>query len=119
MTRVLIVEDEPPAMRLMAWALQEAGMDVLLARDPEGAVALLTEESRCPDLIVLNSEASVDRKRAWVTKLRSLSQGARIIDLAEDAKSATHDTGADAYVTSPYRAITLVEEINQLLRTVK
>lgn len=119
MTSVLIVEDEPPAMRLMAWALQEAGMDVLLALDPEGAAELLTNESHCPDLIVLNSEAPVDRKRAWVTKLRSMSHGARIIDLAEDAKSAAHDTGADAYVESPYRAITLVEEIEQLLRIKK
>lgn len=119
MTHVLIVEDEPPAMRLMALALREAGMDVLLARDPEGAAAVLSEELRCPELIVLNSEASVDRKRAWVTTLRSLGHGARIIDLAEDAKSPAHDTGADAYVTSPYRAITLVEEINQLLGTAK
>lgn len=116
MTRALIVEDDAPAMRLMAWALEDAGMDVLLARDPEGATSLLVDEGLEPEVIVLNSQVSVARKSAWVSELRRLSHGARIIDLAKDATSPGHDTGADAYVTSPYRATMLVAQINQVLQ---
>ena len=54
--KVLVVDDEPDAVELIAFNLKNAGMDVVTADD--GREAMRKAESTHPDLIVLGRRAT-------------------------------------------------------------
>ncbi len=110
MASILIIEKEDPAMHLLAWGLTQEGYTVATASDPELVGA---KDALKPDVIVLNTGMSRDIKRLWVSTLRYLVEGVRVIDLTSDANDST-DSGADAYLTAPYRIDNLVEVMQRL-----
>ena len=52
MTKILIVDDEPPIIDVLAYNLKQAGYEVIIARDGEQAVAAARRDK--PDLIILD-----------------------------------------------------------------
>ena len=110
MTRVLLIENDAPRMRLMAWALREEGFDVSTATTSDAAG---TARDAQPAVIVFNTSEPSIEKAACIGQLRAASP-ARIIDLAEDATSPGHDSGADAYLELPVTAQQLIAAIQRL-----
>jgi len=49
---ILVVEDEPPLQKLLAYNLTAAGFEVAQAHDGEEAIVMLDE--RTPDLVLLD-----------------------------------------------------------------
>jgi DNA-binding response OmpR family regulator len=98
MEKVLVAEDDKPAMRLMAWALIEEGFQV-------AATSIADVESACreqqPDAVIINANLPDDKRRLVIAALRRAAPGAAVIDLvgADTARS-----GADAVLSPPYAA---------------
>jgi DNA-binding response OmpR family regulator len=110
LTRVLLIENDAPAMRLMAWALREEGFDVHTTTSDDAAQQAGEVQ---PHVIVFNTGEPDDAKRVCIEQLRSASE-ARIIDLGPASQSPRHESDADAYLNTPVTAQTLCETINRL-----
>jgi DNA-binding response OmpR family regulator len=108
--KVLVIEADKPAARLLAWGLSEEGdFDVITHGGvPEGDVLAAAR----PDVIVINTSMHADAKRSWINALRYVGPTSSIIDLVEDG---VHDTGADAYVLHPFGVAQLVAAIERVL----
>jgi CheY-like chemotaxis protein len=110
MPTVLVVENDVPAMRLMAWGLMEAGFEVAVAHVPEAMEHL---SHRRPDFVVFNTLKRTDEKAQLVARFRDLSPASRIIDVAV-ASDAPAPTFADAHLTMPLELETLLETLDRL-----
>jgi two-component system phosphate regulon response regulator PhoB len=117
---ILIVDDEPDALELVAYNLKQAGFNVVTAND--GAEALEKVRSTAPDLIVLDVMLpEMDGfSLCRVFKNAPVTSGIPIIMLT--AKAAEIDRvlglelGADDYVTKPFSPRELVLRIKKLLQ---
>ncbi|MGI8536346.1 MAG: response regulator transcription factor [Mycobacteriales bacterium] len=116
--RILVVDDEPNIVELLSVSLRFAGFDVRTAVD--GATALETARSFCPDLIVLDiMMPGLDGFEV----LRSLrSAGSRTPVLFLTARDSPEDKvtgltlGGDDYVTKPFSLEEVVARIRAVLR---
>jgi DNA-binding response OmpR family regulator len=111
MATVLVVENDVPAMRLMAWGLMEAGFEVAVAHVPEASEHLL---NRRPDFVVFNTLKRTEEKAQLVARFRELSPTSRIVDVAAASVGETRSTGADAHLTVPIQIAELVQTLNRL-----
>src|SRR5207237_58733 len=111
MPTVLVIENDVPAMRLMAWGLMSEGFEVAVAHVPE---ALDHLQNREPDFIVFNTLKRTDEKARLVAQFRGLAPASRIVDISE-ASSDDHTTeiGADAQLTLPITMKALVDTLNR------
>jgi DNA-binding response OmpR family regulator len=118
-TKILIVDDEPDALEVLAFKLKEAGYAPLLAKDGARAIALARDEH--PALIVLDLMLpEVDGLE--VCKILRRDPGTATIPiLMLTARAAEMDRvlglelGADDYVTKPFSPRELVLRIKKLL----
>lgn len=101
MQKVLIIEEDAPRIRLLAWALrQEHEYDVLAVKALRDAAKVAAVR---PDVIVFNTEMPLEDKRKWIKALRDLVPDAGIIDLHPwTSEDEPVETGADAYLAPPY-----------------
>jgi CheY-like chemotaxis protein len=111
MPTVLVVENDVPAMRLMAWGLMEAGYEVAVAHVPEAPTHLA---NRNPDVIVFNTLKRSDEKAQLVARFRALAPGAAIIDIAVPSDDDAGPPFADAHLTTPLQLSELVATIEKL-----
>lgn len=117
---VLIVEDEPAQMELLAYNVEAEGFRVL--RADNGEEGLLIAEEDQPDLIVLDwmlpnlSGIEVCRQ----LKRKSETKQIPIIMLTargqEEDRIRGLDTGADDYVVKPYSVNELMARIRAIIR---
>lgn len=116
---VLVVDDSPTALKLVAGTLREAGYDVLTAMDGEQAVERAVQH--VPDLIVLDVLLPRQNGFEVCRRLRGHVETARARILLLTNKS--HDTdrewglkqGADGYLVKPVSADALLEEVARML----
>ena len=116
--RLLLVEDEPAAARLLAKGLRERAYAVDIAEDGEGAVACTVASDY--DVIVLDlGLPDMDGQRVC-EQLRDGGVTAPILMLtARDAmqtRIAGLDSGADDYMTKPFDLDELLARLRALLR---
>jgi len=118
--KVLIVDDEPDAVELIAFNLKGAGLDVITAAD--GNEALKKASQHAPDLIVLDvmlpevdglEVCKVLRRDRKTTGIPILMLTARA---AEIDRVLGLELGADDYVTKPFSPRELVLRVKRLLR---
>ncbi|MGZ4972517.1 MAG: response regulator, partial [Limisphaerales bacterium] len=117
---ILVVDDEPDAVELVAYNLKQAGYNVVTAKD--GAEALEKVRSTAPDLIVLDVMLPEMDGFALcrVFKGAPITAGIPIIMLT--AKAAEIDRvlglelGADDYVTKPFSPRELLLRVKKLLQ---
>jgi two-component system phosphate regulon response regulator PhoB len=117
---ILIVEDEPAILELVAVNLEHAGYETLQAKSAEDAAQMLIAE--LPDLVLLDwmlpgqSGLSLARRLRADARTRELP----IIFLTARAdeldKIAGLEVGADDYITKPFSTKELVARIRALLR---
>ena len=119
MPKILLVDDEPDILQVVALRLRTAGYEVITGRDGQEAIALVRQHQ--PDLVILD---------VMMPKLNGF-QVARMIKLDKklkdipvflltartqpsDKTTGTH-VGADEYITKPFDMKVLVERINTWL----
>ena len=120
---VLIVEDEIPLQRLLAYNLQAAGFDTAAAYDGEEALTLIAE--REPDLILLDWMLPQLSGLELCRRLRRRAETAHIPIIMLTARGEEPDrlrgleTGADDYVTKPFSPAELIARMRAVLRRVR
>ncbi len=116
--RLLVVDDEPRLVRLVATVLQTAGYEVLLAGDGRKAVELAALEQ--PDLILLDIllPGSMDGYEVC-RRVREFSAVPIIMLTArarEEDRLRGFELGADDYLAKPFSARELLARIAAVLR---
>src|SRR3954465_7115586 len=120
MARILVVDDEPDILLLHRLNLEGAGHEVLLAADGMKALERIDEDA--PDCVVLDVMMPV--LDGWGVLEALLLRAAPPPVLVVSAKSAAADIehalsmGASAYLSKPFNAHTLLEEVAKLVATV-
>jgi len=120
MERVLIVDDDPDIVRLVAYNLNQAGFDTIAAGT--GREALEAAQQQSPDLIILDLMLpDVDGMEVCRT-LRSSETSRRVPIIMLTARSEEIDrvvgfeVGADDYVMKPFSTRELVLRVKSILR---
>lgn len=115
--RVLIVDDEPRYVRLIAVNLESSGYEILAARDGKSAVELAA--AKAPDLVLLDIGLPVMDGFAVCRRIREFSEAPIIMLTAkagEEDKVKGLDAGADDYLTKPFGPAELLARIRAVLR---
>lgn len=116
---VLVADDDPDILELVAFGLTRAGYETISARD--GAEALELVALRRPDAAVLDVMMPLLDGCEVTRRLRASAETKTLpilllTALAEDAQAARGlEAGADAYVKKPFSPRGLVERVGELL----
>jgi two-component system, OmpR family, KDP operon response regulator KdpE len=116
-TRVLVVDDEPPIVRAVAANLRVRGFEVVTAASGETALAAV--ETHQPDCVVLDLGLPGIDGLEVLRRLRTWTQVPVVVLTAIDGerdKVAALDLGADDYVTKPFGVAELMARIRVALR---
>ena len=117
MTRVLVVDDEPPIVRAVAANLRVRGFEVLTAVNGEAALAAV--ETHQPDCVVLDLGLPGIDGLEVLRRLRTWTQVPVVVLTAIDGerdKVAALDQGAHDYVTKPFGVGELMARVRVALR---
>ena len=117
MTKILIVDDEPPIIDVLSYNLKQAGYDVILARDGEQAVAAARRDQ--PDLIILDLMLPKLDGLEVQRIIRRESETPVIMLTARDAeidRVVGLELGADDYVVKPFSVRELIARVKNVLR---
>ena len=117
---ILIVEDEPAQLEMLAYNVEAEGFRVLKAADGEEGV--LTAEEETPDLIILDwmlpNLSGIEACRQ--IKHKPATRAIPIIMLTargqEEDRVRGLDTGADDYVVKPYSVSELMARVRAIIR---
>ena len=121
--RVLVVEDEPAQLEVLAYNLEAEGFAVSKAGNGDEALLLVDEDS--PDIIVLDwmmpSISGIEVCRRL--KVRPETREIPIIMLSARSEEVDRvrglETGADDYVIKPYSVLELMARVRSQLRRVR
>ena len=119
-TNILIADDEPNQLELMAFNLESAGFSTIRANNGKEVIKLVEEKN--PDLIILDwmmpKMSGIDVCRAL--RSRSETKLLPIIILSarseEGDKLLGLDTGADDYISKPFSPKELISRVKALMR---
>ncbi|GAU71362.1 putative two-component response regulator [Streptomyces sp. NBRC 110611] len=117
MTRVLVVEDEPPLVRALEINLKARGHDVDTA--PDGAHALRLASVRPPDVVLLDLGLPDMDGIDVIRELLGWSRASILVVSARrtsDEKVAALDAGADDYITKPFSMDELLARLRAAAR---
>ena len=118
--KVLVVEDEPSQLEVLAYNLEAEGFDALRASDGSEALLLVREEA--PDVILLDwmlpgtSGIEVCRQIKMTPELKSIPIIMISARSEEVDKIRGLETGADDYVSKPYSVLELIARVKAQLR---
>ena len=117
--RILIADDQPDLLAILATRFRAIGVDVLEARN--GAEALALTEERRPQLVILDvmmPELNGFQVCRRIKQDRDLCQIPVILLTAKDSE-ADHfwgnEVGADLYLTKPVHPASVVLQVQELL----
>lgn len=116
--KILVVDDDLELLRLIAFALRQAGYLIVEAQD--GPSALATFESERPDLVIL--DVNMPRLNGFEVLKRIRAGGAvtpvmmLTVRATEEDQVQGLDLGADDYLTKPFSPRSLLARVRALLR---
>lgn len=117
-TKILVVDDEPPIRRLLRTSLASQGFQVTEAATGHDALAEIERDE--PDLIILDLGLPDMEGQQLIAILRSQGSSVPILVLSSRADEAGKvealDLGADDYVTKPFGTDELFARIRTALR---
>jgi two-component system, OmpR family, alkaline phosphatase synthesis response regulator PhoP len=117
---MLIVEDDPDIMELLAYTLGKEGYEVLQA--PSGEAGLKAVKDRTPDIVVLDVMLPGMDGLELLRRLKSDTSSRKTPVILVSAKGEESDIvaglelGADDYVTKPFSPRVLVARVRTALR---
>ncbi len=117
MSRILVVDDEPPIARTVAANLRARGHEAITV--VSGAAALTAAETADPDCVVLDLGLPGLHGLEVLRRLRTWSTVPVVVLTATDAerdKVTAFELGADDYVTKPFGMAELLARIKVALR---
>lgn len=118
--RILVADNDEDILTLVAFRLERAGYDVLVARD--GTEALATARERRPDLCVLDvmmpglTGYDVTRHLRADPQTRAIPVILLTARVQEADVERGFDAGADAYVRKPFSPQELRDQVAAALR---
>jgi two-component system response regulator VicR len=115
--RILVVDDEPPIVDVLAYNLKRANYEVLIARDGEEALALARREQ--PDLIILDLMLPRLDGLEVCRALRRERDVPIIMLTARDEeidRVVGLELGADDYIVKPFSVRELMARVKNVLR---
>lgn len=118
-TRILIVDDEPSIVKMVAKRLEVEGFDVLVAMD--GQEGLDKAQTESPDLIILDLMLPKVNGYEVCSQLKQDARFQKIPIMLFTAKTQARDEqlgkecGANAYIRKPFQGKELVDTIRALL----
>jgi two-component system response regulator VicR len=118
--RILVVDDEPPIVEVLAYNLRRANYEVLVARD--GEEALTQAQSGQPDLIILDLMLPRLDGLEVCRALRRERDVPIIMLTARDSevdRVVGLELGADDYVVKPFSVRELMVRVKNVLRRVQ
>ncbi len=116
-TRILVVDDEPPIVNMLAYNLKRANYEVLIARDGEEALTQARREQ--PDLIILDLMLPLLDGLEVCRTLRRERDVPIIMLTARDTeidRVVGLELGADDYVVKPFSVRELMARVKNVLR---
>ncbi|AYA62771.1 response regulator [Alteromonas sp. RKMC-009] len=116
-SRILVVDDEPEIVSILAAYLNKSGYDVISA--PDGVTALSLHASGKPDLVLLDIQ--MPEKDGWqvLSEIRANYQTPVIMLTAMDQdidKLTGLRIGADDYIVKPFNPAEVVARVSAVLR---
>ena len=119
MSTILIADDEPNIVISLEYLMQREGYEVLIARDGDEALAMITEHH--PDLVLLDvmmpGRSGFDVLKA--VRANEATGATRILMLTargRDTDRAKGEAlGADGYVVKPFSTRELAEQVREML----
>jgi len=115
--RILIVDDEPPIVDMLAYNLQRANYEVIIARDGQEALDIAMQEQ--PDLIILDLMLPRLDGLEVCRALRKERDVPIIMLTARDGevdRVVGLELGADDYVVKPFSVRELMARVKSVLR---
>lgn len=115
--KILIVDDERPIADILAYNLERAGYQVVVAHDGRQALQLVARER--PDLIVLDIMLPELDGLAVCREIRQTSQVPILMLTAREEevdRVVGLELGADDYVTKPFSPRELLARVRAILR---
>ena len=119
--KVLLVEDDPGARRLVEFTLQQAGFEVVMAKD--GKEGLKVAQNEQPDAIIMDVMMPMMGGYEACLRLKEIPTTAHIPVLILTAKvqpaEKTYSTmaGADDFLTKPAEPDVIVARVKKLLES--
>ena len=117
LARILVVDDEPPIVEMLAYNLKRANYEVITARDGREAIDMARRER--PDLIILDLMLPLLDGLEVCRVLRSERDVPIIMLTARDAevdRVVGLELGADDYVVKPFSVRELMVRVRNVLR---
>ncbi len=120
--RILIIDDDPELLRLVALLLGRINAESILAQDGKTGLAAIDAEQK-PDLLILDLMLPDIDGLEILQRVRARRDCDDMPVLILSAKADPNtirqglDRGADGYVTKPYLANSLLERVRVLLST--
>jgi CheY-like chemotaxis protein len=116
--RILVVEDDPDAMRLVTSALSSAGYQVVSAYGGEDAIRKLGRQK--PDLVLTDLAMPTVSGVEVIKAVKKLDSAIPVLAITaytwEEIAQAAGQAGCDGYVSKPFTAKYLVEQVQRLLK---
>jgi two-component system, OmpR family, KDP operon response regulator KdpE len=117
-TPLLVVDDEPPIMRLLRTSLGAEGFEVIEADNAEKALTAI--DARKPEIVILDLGLPDEDGLDVIRRIRRSGSKLPIVVLSsrgdERGKVEALELGADDYVTKPFGIAELVARIRTALR---
>ncbi|MCK5214589.1 MAG: response regulator [Candidatus Omnitrophica bacterium] len=117
--KILIIDDDPLAVKLASSLLSSSGYEVLVANDaPAGLEKAMTES---PDLIVMDVMMPIINGFNICRLMKSQDKHCHIPIIlltsraSEDDKRIGEEVGADAYISKPFNTEQFIAKVKELL----